>query len=125
MVLLAAEAAYRLGRTGEALDLINKVRARVGATPRTEVNIQAISDERALELMWEPTRREDLVRFGTYAEPTVDKNENTKCSQISGADWSGKTGWSPDPTGTTLVFPLPQQVLELNSNLQQNPGYKM
>ena len=125
MMLLAAEAYYRLGDSGKALELINKVRNRVGAEPRTTVDIHAISDERALELMWEPTRREDQIRFGTYAEPTVDKNENTKCAAISAGDWSGEAGWYNDQEGITLVFPLPQSVLELNKNLEQNYGYSL
>jgi len=123
IMLLAAEAQYRLGNNADAITLINKVRARVNATPIASVDIETISNERALELMWEPTRREDQIRYGTYAEPTPDKNENTKCSQISGADWSGKIGWSADTKGVTLVFPLPKNVLELNTNLVQNTGY--
>lgn len=125
MILLAAEAYYRLGDSGKALDLINKVRGRVGAEGRTSLSIKDISDERALELMWEPTRREDQIRFGTYAEPTVDKNENTACAAISAGDWSGKAGWYKDTEGTTLVFPIPQSVLELNKNLKQNYGYTL
>lgn len=125
MILLAAEAYYRLGDSGKALELINKVRGRVGADSRTSLSIKDISDERALELMWEPTRREDQIRFGTYAEPTVDKNENTACAAISAGDWSGKAGWYKDTEGTTLVFPIPQSVLELNKNLKQNYGYTL
>lgn len=123
IMLLAAEAQYRLGNTDAALALVNTVRGRVNAEPRTTLDIHAISDERALELMWEPTRREDQVRFGTYAEPTPDKNPDTKVSQISGSDWNSTVGWSADTQGVTLVFPLPKNVLELNTNLVQNPGY--
>ncbi len=73
ILLMAAEAKYRLGDTGGALLLVNQIRDRVGAAPRTTLDLQSILDERALELMWEPVRREDLVRFGRYTEPTRDK----------------------------------------------------
>lgn len=124
MMLLAAEAYYREGNSAKAIELINTVRARVGATPIADIDIETISNERALELMWEPTRREDQIRFGIYAEPTMDKNPTTKFSEISGADWGAK-GWTPDTRGITLVFPLPQQVIELNKNLKQNEGYAL
>ncbi len=124
VMLLAAEAKYRMGDQAGAMTLINTVRNRVGAKPITSVNIETISNERALELMWEPTRREDQIRYGTYTEPTEDKNTATLASSISGADWKAGTGWTPDNDGITLVFPLPTKVLDLNTNLVQNFGYK-
>jgi hypothetical protein len=115
-LLLAAEAKYRLGQTGDALDLINTVRARVGATPRTSVDAQAILDERGLELAWESWRREDLIRFGEYTEATIDKYVGCPHANVSVA-------WSYDADGHTIVLPIPQDVLNLNTNLSQNPGY--
>jgi len=116
ILLLAAEAKYRLGDSGAALSYVNQVRNRVKATPRTSVNLQTILDERGLELVWEPTRRDDLVRYGMYAEPTTDKYVG--CPAATGA---GK--WTADADGHTLVFPIPVSVLELNTKLTQNPGY--
>lgn len=115
-LLLAAEAKYRLGQTAGALDLINTVRARVGATPRTTINLQTILDERGLELAWESWRREDLIRFGEYTEPTLDKYPGCPHANVAGA-------WTYDANGHTTVLPIPQDVLNLNSNLSQNPGY--
>ena len=31
--------------------------------------------------------------------------------------------WSYDADGHTIVLPIPQDILNLNSNLSQNPGY--
>lgn len=115
-LLLAAEAYYRNGDAATALTLINQVRDRVGATPRTSVDAQAILDERGLELAWESWRREDLIRFGEYTEATIDKYVGCPHANVAGA-------WSYDAAGYTIVLPIPQDVLNLNSNLSQNPGY--
>lgn len=117
VLLLAAEAQYRLGKTSEALTLVNTVRNRVSAQPRGTVSLQTILDERVLELMWEPVRREDQIRFGTYTEPTEDKYEGVPHANSAG-------DWVYDATGYTTVFPIPVDVLNLNKNLSQNPGYK-
>ena len=115
-LLLAAEAKYRLGDTGGALNLINTVRARVGATPRTTLDAQALLDERGLELAWESWRREDLIRFGEYTEATIDKYVGAPHANVAGE-------WSYDANGHTTVLPIPTDVLNLNTNLTQNPGY--
>jgi hypothetical protein len=116
VLLLAAEAYYRNGDATNALALINQVRSRVGATPRTTVDAQAILDERGLELTWESWRREDQIRFGTYTEATLDKYVGCPHANVSLA-------WSYDADGHTTVLPIPQNVLDLNTNLTQNPGY--
>ena len=115
-LLLAAEAKFRLGKADEALTMVNQIRNRVGAVPRTEITLKTILDERGLEFVCEPTRREDLIRFGMYTEPTTDKYVGCPAATGAGA-------WSYDATGYKLVFPIPQSVLELNTKLSQNPGY--
>ncbi|MCF0178064.1 MAG: RagB/SusD family nutrient uptake outer membrane protein [Bacteroidales bacterium] len=118
ILLLAAEANYRLGNPGKALDMINEVRNRVSAPVATasELDLQYILDERGRELCWEPTRREDLIRFGEYTEPTIDKYEGVPAATGAGA-------WAYDQAGNHLVLPIPVDVLNLNTNLTQNPGY--
>lgn len=71
VLLLRAEAANRLGRKQEAVDLINQIRARVGlattpvtAASSTEEIEDAVLRERALELAYEGKRWFDLVRVG-------------------------------------------------------------
>lgn len=115
-LLLAAEAKYRLGDSAGALDDINAIRNRVGATPRESVDLQTILDERGLELVWETTRRDDLIRFGMFTEPTADKYVGCPAATGAGA-------WTYDEVGDKLVFPIPVNVLNLNTNLTQNPGY--
>ena len=116
LLLMAAEAKYRLGFDDDALALVNQVRARVEATPRASVDLQTILDERGLELSWESHRRQDQIRFGTYTEPTLDKYIGVPHANVA-ADWLY------DADGYTTVLPIPTDALNLNSNLTQNPGY--
>lgn len=103
-VLMRAEAKVRDGQSGQA-DL-DAIRSRAGMQPRpaTLANILA---ERRIEMMWEGWRRNDLIRYRVFTNaydlrPQLD-NEST---------------------GYTTVFPIPYSVLQLNTQLNQNPGYK-
>jgi len=117
LLLMAAEAEYRLGNVDEATALVNQVRERATAKPVNGVDLQFILDEKARELVWEtPGRRSDLVRHGLYVEPDEDKYLGVKHAVVA-------SDWVYDATGYTNVFPIPVTVLSLNSNLKQNPGY--
>jgi hypothetical protein len=115
-LLLKAEAEYRMGNKAEALTIVNEVRDRVAATPRTELTLNDILDERMLELAWEGVRRPDQIRFCTFTEPTVDR--------FNGVTHNASAGdYNDDTQGYTMVYPIPYAVLNLNKNLKQNPGY--
>lgn len=115
-LLLKAEAAYRMGNKAEALTIVNEIRARVAATPRTELTLNDILDERMLELAWEGVRCPDQIRFCTFTEPTVDR--------FNGVTHNASAGdYNDDTQGYTMVYPIPYAVLNLNKNLKQNPGY--
>jgi hypothetical protein len=104
VLLMRAEAKVRNGMSGQS-DL-DAVRERVGMNQRT-ATLSNILTERLLELMWEGTRRQDLVRFGLFNQ-SYDLRE-----QLDG-----------ESSGYTSVFPIPQNALDLNSQLVQNPGYE-
>ena len=116
-LLLKAEAEYRLGDKGEALRIVNEIRTRAKATPRTSLTLNDILDERMIELAWEGTRRQDQIRFCTFTEPTVDRYPGVPHSSLAG-------DYNDDKTGYTVVYPIPYSVLNLNKKLVQNPGYK-
>lgn len=116
-LLLKAEAEYRLGDKGEALRIVNDIRKRAKATPRTSITLNDILDERMIELAWEGTRRQDQIRFCTFTEPTVDRYPGVAHSSLAG-------DYNDDKTGYTVVYPIPYSVLNLNKKLVQNPGYK-
>lgn len=63
--------------------------------------------ERLREFAWEGHRRQDMVRFGTFTQKYTDRNP------LPG-----------ESTGFTTVYPIHEDVLLLNTNLTQNPGYK-
>ncbi len=109
VLLIHAEAANELGKTGEAITQINRVRARAGlkasaATGQTAVR-EAIWQERHVELAMEHDRFFDLVRQGRAAE-TLQK--------------TGKKFVK----GTHELLPIPAlQIALSNGKLTQNNGY--
>lgn len=116
VLLLKAEAEYRMGNKAEALTIVNEVRGRVAATPRTELTLNDILDERMLELAWEGVRRQDQIRFCTFTEPTADRFKGVTHNASAG-------DYNDDTQGYTMVYPIPYAVLNLNKKLHQNPGY--
>ena len=115
-LLLKAEAEYRMGNKAEALTIVNEVRGRVAATPRTELTLNDILNERMLELAWEGVRRQDQIRFCTFTEPTADRFKGVTHNASAG-------DYNDDTQGYTMVYPIPYAVLNLNKKLGQNPGY--
>ena len=104
VLLMRAEAKFRLAVGDLGQSDFDLVRNRVGATPRT-ISLQALLDERLLELCWEGWRRQDLIRFGQYR------------SLYQGPDAVDESD------GHTCLFPIPADALDPNKNLTQNPGY--
>jgi len=107
ILLMFAEAKVNGAATGNtsgftALTAINKVRERAGLMDLTSVSLQDIWDERRAELALEEDRFFDLVRTGQAA--TV---------------LSAKGFIAPKNNR----FPIPAAQKQLNTNLEQNPGY--
>ncbi len=99
--LMKAEALMRSGQTAEALALVNELRA-TRSNSASSLDEAAMLDERGRELYWEGIRRTDQVRFGTFDDT-----------------WQEKTVTDP----YRVLYPIPQQALDSNPNLVQNPGY--
>jgi len=103
------------GSAANALTYLNAIRQR--AFGNTSANFAAlpvvdtILAERGRELMFEATRRTDLVRFGVFSSGTY-----------LWAWKGGIVGGQALPTGRDL-YPLPANELIANPNLTQNPGY--
>lgn len=107
--LIKAEALNELGRTAEAIDLVNQVRARAFVPPKplstalTQAQARAaIFDERQFELIDEGKRRPDQIRQGTWLA----------------ASWN-----KPSDAPYSVLMPIPQTQIDANPLLAQNPGY--
>ncbi|MFQ5641052.1 MAG: RagB/SusD family nutrient uptake outer membrane protein [bacterium] len=105
ILLAKAEALFMLGNSGEALALVNQVRARSFEPdkPLASIDLDAILDERGFEFLWEGFRRQDLIRHGRFLDAWTLKEASDGAHR--------------------KLFPIPQIQLDANPNLTQNPGY--
>jgi hypothetical protein len=101
------------GSTSQALDYVNQIRTRAGATAVAagDLTLDFLLDERGRELMFEGHRRTDLIRFGKF----------TGGSYLW--PWKGNSVNGTAIPDTYKLFPIPQRAMEGNPNLTQNPGY--
>lgn len=104
VLLMRAEAKVRNGENGQS-DL-DAVRRRVGM-PCRPATLDNILRERLLELMWEGSRRRDLIRYGLFHK-TYDLRQPIES----------------ESDAHTIVFPIPTKAIDLNNKLTQNKGYK-
>jgi hypothetical protein len=104
ILMMQAEANFRLGDTGAALSYINRIRARAGVDGLTSLSLDAIDNEWKHEFVFEGLRRTTNIRFGTFYN----------------AWWNKEADDADHHTG---IFPIPLVELEKNPNLKQNPGY--
>ena len=105
--LTYAEAQYRLGQ-GDALTVLNQVRARANAAPLTSIDETVIRDEWGREFFAEGRRRTDLVRLDMFAGKKYG--------------WEYKAGnqfGQKEIEGHRVVFPLPLSDVTANPNLRQ------
>lgn len=105
--LMKAEALVRLGQdNAEATRLVNVVRERGFGNDShnyASVTLEDVRMERRLELAWENSNRQDLIRFGKFLEPGYLR-PTTSAPHL-------------------LLFPIPEAAWETNNKLVQNPGY--
>jgi hypothetical protein len=106
-ILRGATATTVNGELQTPLVLVNKIRARAGATPATALTLNNLLDERAREFSWEAWRRNDLIRFGQFETEYVLPNDVLTMNKDV----------------TRRIYPIPANELKLNSNLKQNTGY--
>jgi hypothetical protein len=112
--LLYAEAVLRGGGGSRttALNYVNLIRRRNSAGDITDpqLTLQFILDERGRELLWEGSRRQDLIRYGVFSSAGV---------------WTWKGGVAAGKTTDSFLdlYPIPANELSANPTLTQNPGY--
>ena len=108
ILLMKAEALARLGQSG-AKDLFNQIRAYAGAPQiNGEPTLQDIYDERGREFFDENWRRNDMIRFGHFEDEYGFHRKGFPTARFD---------------KECRIFPIPQDVLNKNTNWKQNPGY--
>ena len=103
VLMMQAEAYYRLGYEQNALVCINQIRKRAGLDNLTKLDLDALDAEWRHEFVFEGLRRTTNIRFGTFFKA-----------------WWNKTADADKHTG---VFPIPQTEIDKNPQLKQNEGY--
>ena len=120
ILLLKAEALAHKGDLAEAVALVNQTRnrAKIGDLPSSQTGSQeqvlnAVLNERRLELALEGQRLFDLIRFGKLMEVMNDINSRDE----------GRLPQARPFVEAHRLMPIPQTALDQNANLQQNDGY--
>jgi len=106
VLLMCAEAAYRLGEKDLALFLLNKVCSRSNLETYNTIDDDVLLTERLKELMWEGWRRNDLIRFRRYH-----------------LSYDLKVDVDAEADAHTTVFPIPADMMVMHPDWKQNPGY--
>jgi hypothetical protein len=113
--LIYAEATARQNNgspTVDGIKYLNELRARAHAAQKTSYTLSDICDEWAREFYFEGYRRSTLIRFNRFAG-NINYN------------WAWKGGAT---NGTNIdkhfnLFAIPDDDMNANKNLTQNPGY--
>ena len=108
ILLMKAEALTRIGKTG-AKDLFNQIRKYAGAPEiAAEPTLDEIYQERGREFFDENWRRNDMIRFGHFEDEFFPHYKN-----FPDANFDKRH----------RIFPIEQEMLDLNPGWEQNPGY--
>lgn len=115
VLLLYAEALNELGQTQDAYQYVDRVRERAGLPKLSVVKpnlskedfLLQLKHERVTELSGEGHRWEDLARWGDLGPQLAVRDP----------------GFANFVVGKNELLPVPQQDLDINPNLQQNPGW--
>jgi hypothetical protein len=109
MYMIKAEALNELGRTGDAIAILNQLRARafdpdqpLAASLTQTQTRDAILRERMYEFAGEAKRRQDMIRIGGFTAARRFKTASE---------------------GYRVLFPIPSTQIQNNPQLVQNAGY--
>ncbi len=108
-----AEALNEQNKTAQALPVITPIRARAGLAPLSGLDQAAtrlaLERERRVELLYEGYRWFDLVRTNR-ARAVLNAHYASQNLSFSVEDFE-------------YIMPIPQNEIDLNPALKQNPGY--
>jgi hypothetical protein len=128
--LIKAEAENELGDTETAVDYLNDIRTRSGAETVDGVPTQSrmrrlLIQERGYEFLFEMVRRQDLIRyeFAHGGEPVGFEQSPAPDADVYAPTFTGPWRFKASSAGCRALFPVPENQLATNPNLEQNPGY--
>lgn len=128
VLLEYAECLARNGKDGDAVTYLQKVRTRAGLETDTALSgkalLDAVADERQLELCLEGHRWFDLVRTGEALEVMQTFYARTNAPALHKTILQYEYGDGQTIDAHELLYPLPYAQVELNpEKLPQNSGY--
>lgn len=117
VLLMYAECLNNIGRTSEAYQYVDRVRGRAGlpnlSVAYPEIGndaglfLEQLKHERITELAGESHRWGDLVRWGDLSSSLVSRD----------------AGFANFENGKHELLPIPQNDIDLNPNIEQNPEW--
>ena len=143
VLLMMAECCIQTG-DADADNYFNRVRTRAKLPSKSGITMDDLKLERRLELAMEAVRFQDLIRWGDAATVLKDKgkklptfqivpdpdNDLTTAEGIYNAKYTTSVsytdneyelaGWTPN---RDELLPYPENEIEVNPNIDQNPGY--
>ena len=121
IILMKAEALNELGQLDAAAAEVNSIRERVDLPELTAEDMQnkealrqAILKERRLELAQEANRWDDLVRYDLMVQIM---------NNVDDVDLRNNQPVDYNVSETDALLPIPQNEINRNPQLEQNPGY--
>jgi len=132
VLLNHAEAAYKLDKQGEALDVINQLRSRAGVALRQDITFELIQKERKVELAFEGSRYWDLRRWRIATDVLTRRETGLRyvldyetgkleLQVLEKADGGPNVAAIFEPHNYYL--PITKARTQQNLNLVENPGY--
>ncbi|WBL26123.1 RagB/SusD family nutrient uptake outer membrane protein [Zunongwangia sp. HGR-M22] len=121
ILLTNAEAVLRLNNdSSKALELINQIATNRGISAYTDITIDDVLVERKKELFFEGQRFFDMLR--TKQNIPVWSPDGTP-EQVENEVENAENRILIYGNSYELAFPIPQRELDINSKMEQNPGY--
>lgn len=143
VLLMMAECCIQTG-DADADIYLNKVRTRARLSSKSNVTMDDLKLERRLELAMEAVRFQDLIRWGDAPAVLADKgkklpnflivpdagNDLTTVEGIYNARYETSVSYTDNErklagwtSGRDELLPYPENEIEVNPNIEQNPGY--
>lgn len=97
--LMLAEIYANVGNAAKVKEYLDPIRTRSGLGVLAVYDLQAVKLERRLEMFYEGTRRQDMIRWGIYNTPW-------ECA------WKNEIN-----TANNSIFPIPKKQIDANDNL--------